>query len=103
MSSFIPATIYPIVPKIAIGTPHAADVPIADVKLSPEALKYGTEKVPPPMPRIDERKPIKDPANTDTILFILISFEKILILNKVCIPMISIKIAIINFNNIPSI
>ena len=48
----MPARTYPNVPKIAIGTPHAADVPIAEVRLSPEPLKYGTEKVPPPMPKI---------------------------------------------------
>ena len=61
----MPARTYPNVPKIAIGTPHAADVPIAEVRLSPEPLKYGTEKVPPPMPKIEDKKPIPEPTKID--------------------------------------
>ena len=37
--TLVPAMIYPKVPKIAIGTPQAADVPIELVRLSPNDLK----------------------------------------------------------------
>ena len=69
----IPVMMYPRVPKIAIGIPHAAEVPIAVVKFSPVALKYGTENVPPPIPRIEERKPIEVPAKTDLGLLTIMS------------------------------
>ena len=59
----MPARTYPNVPKIAIGTPHAADVPIAEVRLSPEPLKYGTEKVPPPIPKIEDKNLYQNQQN----------------------------------------
>ena len=47
---------------MAIGTPQAAEVPILEVIGNPDAFKYGTEKIPPPIPRIDDVNPIPVPT-----------------------------------------
>ena len=44
-------------------------MPIAVVKLRPDALKYGTENVPPPIPSNDDKNPITEPAKIDLGLF----------------------------------
>ena len=47
-----PVKRYPKDPNSAIGTPHAAEVPIHNFISYPKALRYGTEKLPPPIPTI---------------------------------------------------
>ena len=73
------------------------------VSLKPEALKYGTEKVPPPIPSIEERNPIIDPAKIDSDYLGYIFLEEILISNRICIPTSKTNISIDNFKNDPSI
>ena len=60
-----PIKTYPKDANIAIGIPQAAEVPILDVRLIPRTLKVGTEKIPPPIPKTDDRKPINEPATYD--------------------------------------
>ena len=98
----MPARTYPNVPKIAIGTPHAADVPIAEVRLSPEPLKYGTEKVPPPMPKIEDKKPIPEPTKID-FGFRRNIFCKRSLFKRISMPTINTNVAIVIFNINPSI
>ena len=47
---------------MAIGIPHAAEVPILEVIGNPDAFRYGTEKIHPPIPKIDDMKPIPVPT-----------------------------------------
>ena len=98
----MPARTYPNVPKIAIGTPHAADVPIAEVRLSPEPLKYGTEKVPPPIPKIEDKKPIPEPTKID-FGFRRNIFCRRSLFKRISMPTINTNVAIVIFNINPSI
>ena len=52
---------YPMAPARAIGTPHAAAVPMPCLILYPANVIKGVVNDPPPMPKIDDKKPIHPP------------------------------------------
>lgn len=49
-------------PNSAMGTPQAAEVPTAWVRLAPQRDSQGTAMVAPPMPNSDEIPPMTPPA-----------------------------------------
>ena len=51
-----------IVAVSAITIPQAAEVPIDFLMSCPSDLRYGTVKVPPPIPKGIDRKPIIEPG-----------------------------------------
>ena len=51
-----------IVAVTAITIPQAAEVPIAFLMSCPSDFRYGTVKVPPPIPKGIDRKPIIEPG-----------------------------------------
>ena len=52
----------PAAPANAIGKPQAADVPTDCFIGNPAQFKNGTVKLPPPIPKIDDARPMPVPA-----------------------------------------
>src|SRR5690606_6841852 len=57
-----PVQILPTAPARAMGKPQAAEVATACCIRTLHQVKYGTETVPPPMPKMADAKPINPPA-----------------------------------------
>ena len=53
-----------IVAVTAITIPQAAEVPIAFLMSCPSDFKYGTLKVPPPIPKGIDKKPNNEPEKS---------------------------------------
>ena len=75
-----------IVEAIDIVIPHAADVPIARLISKPSILKYGTQKLPPPIPSGIDNNPMIEPTTIFLGALLLISMNSLFLFENEDIP-----------------